>query len=75
VNVALTFHASVPVAVETGAPPMRHSADLARTVALCPCLEIIGEAAMDFAYSAKVEPLRAQLGAFMNRHVVPRLAD
>jgi acyl-CoA dehydrogenase len=30
---------------------------------------------MDFAYSPKVEALRAQLGAFMDRHVVPRLAD
>jgi acyl-CoA dehydrogenase len=30
---------------------------------------------MDFAYSPKVEALRAQLGAFMDRHVVPRLGD
>jgi acyl-CoA dehydrogenase len=30
---------------------------------------------MDFAYSPKVEALRAQLGAFMDDHVVPRLAD
>ena len=30
---------------------------------------------MDFAYSPKVQALRAQLGAFMDRHVVPRLAD
>ena len=30
---------------------------------------------MDFAYSPKVEALRAELGAFMDRHVVPRLAD
>jgi acyl-CoA dehydrogenase len=30
---------------------------------------------MDFAYSPKVEALRAQLRAFMDRHVVPRLAD
>jgi acyl-CoA dehydrogenase len=30
---------------------------------------------MDFAYSPKVEALRAQLRAFMDRRVVPRLAD
>ena len=30
---------------------------------------------MDFAYSAKVEALRARLRVFMDRHVVPRLAD
>ena len=30
---------------------------------------------MDFAYSPKVEALRAQLGAFIERRVVPRLAD
>ena len=30
---------------------------------------------MDFAYSPKVEALREQLRAFMDRHVVPRLAD
>ncbi len=30
---------------------------------------------MDFAYSPRVEQLRAQLSAFMDRHVVPRLAD
>ena len=30
---------------------------------------------MDFAYSPRVEALRTQLGAFMDRHVVPRLAD
>ena len=30
---------------------------------------------MDFAYSAKVEALREQLRAFMDTHVVPRLAD
>src|SRR5690606_23170528 len=30
---------------------------------------------MDFAYSQKVEALRAKLGAFMEEHVVPRLAD
>src|SRR5690606_4119028 len=30
---------------------------------------------MDFAYSQKVEALRAKLGAFMEQHVVPRLAD
>jgi acyl-CoA dehydrogenase len=30
---------------------------------------------MDFAYSPKVEALREQLRAFMDAHVVPRLAD
>jgi acyl-CoA dehydrogenase len=30
---------------------------------------------MDFAYSPRVEQLRAQLAAFMERQVVPRLAD
>jgi acyl-CoA dehydrogenase len=30
---------------------------------------------MDFAYSPKVEALRGQLRAFMDAHVVPRLAD
>jgi acyl-CoA dehydrogenase len=30
---------------------------------------------MDFAYSAKVEALREQLRAFMDAHLVPRLAD
>jgi acyl-CoA dehydrogenase len=30
---------------------------------------------MDFAYSAKVEALRERLRAFMDAHVVPRLAD
>jgi acyl-CoA dehydrogenase len=30
---------------------------------------------MEFAYSPRVEQLRAQLSTFMDRHVVPRLAD